>query len=686
MSEDFQIQSVNQQQSSAMPYALTGAAIGGVGAGLGAHYITKPKYGSLDDIIEETNDKDKFDKKIADAAEEDKDFLKEAQELAAKKEAAGAEYDQLLEEYKTANAGSGEKKITPEYEALQTAEKEAQTALETAKAAESTAQTTLDAKKAALAAEEIEEKTIQQTQNLSETHKKYYESERARKTRALKDVNQAITDCKKGLEKISEPVYKSMQPLLNDVYNLRANADARHEVYLKNPTAANRTAWKNAEKVVNNYMKKAEEGLNDIVDAMDFGNLKGKALKDAKEKQVKMLKTFIESSVNERIINENTNKDIVKGLVEKNEKAFDTIKDIAKRDLSTESPEKIAQRVQLHIEKVEKPNLEKLQKLQNAYNEAVKAAKDSGSTTTVTREFKGELAKSWFWGNPREITGTLTETTTIGGKDIMTIVKEGLSDKEKEIFDKIVNGKNEAEIKKAFEDAIKQRQQNITRLSGAVADINNVATQFKEMGGEGAYVRKGTLYKADGAKVEFKPKTVKLASGIELPIPGELKALEQQAKNLEDKITELNNKLAPQETEVTRKVKKYTAEQIEKEVENEKQALEAAKKARETAQTASDTAKSAREAAYEKLETAPAKTAEELVEEFHKKHGVDDKNGFIDKRFGEAKESYLKKYAEKVKRKFGFAEHYNWKLAGTILAGATLVGGLFSLFAPKDQA
>ena len=70
------------------------------------------------------------------------------------------------------------------------------------------------------------------------------------------------------------------------------------------------------------------------------------------EPKAEEIKTFVESSVNERILNNRVKADVVKGFVETKEKSFDVIKDIAKRDLSDKTPEEIGKRVQLHIDKV----------------------------------------------------------------------------------------------------------------------------------------------------------------------------------------------------------------------------------------------------------------------------------------------------------------------------------------------
>ena len=98
MTEDFQ---VKQSSSNTGAYGLTGAAIGGACAGYGVHRLTKPKYGTYNDIIAEK--KDSFEKKYTDIPEDDKKFIDDTKELLEKKEGFESEYDTKLTEYQTAH-------------------------------------------------------------------------------------------------------------------------------------------------------------------------------------------------------------------------------------------------------------------------------------------------------------------------------------------------------------------------------------------------------------------------------------------------------------------------------------------------------------------------------------------------------------------------------------------------------
>lgn len=669
MADELAIQpGVNQTQSNSGAYALTGGVIGGAVGGVGAHYLTKPKYASYDDIIKEAQDSTDFSSQIDKAEGTEKDFLTAAKEVADEKTNAGKVWDDEFKAYQEAHK-DGKVIEDDAYKAL--VEKE--TAAEKA----------LNDKRTALLAEEVETTTGTKPA-LSESHKKYYEIQKARSERALKEVNEGLAELRKALEDGAKPLKEAIEKHADAIYAARNNVDSLEEsynklqtVYAKETNPARKAAikaevdackadLKTARKALNDAMKVVEETVAKAADGLEYHGLKGDKLKKAKEAKAKEFKTFVESTVNERIMNNRVNSDVVAGLEEKRTKAFDAIKDIAKRDLSGKEAEQVAERVKLHVDKVETPNLERLKKLQQAYKDAVEATKAAGgTTTTVTTEFTGRIGKGWL---SAPISGTTTTTTTTSalGKDAIALAKEGLSDKEKEILDKIVAGKSEAEVNKAFEDAIATRNQNITRLNAAAADVKSVAAQITEKGGEGAYIRDGVLYKLDGSKVEFKPKTFKLASGIELPVPTEMRKLQEQAARLEGQIADYNEKLSPT---TTAKAKKYTAEQVEEQVKAEKEAYEAAKKAREGAPR-----------------TAVRTEAEQLADFIKEKHpDVTDRDGFINKQVKEKTDKFAKDFENQFKRKYGFAEHASWKIAGVTAAGIALGSLIASAFAPKNN-
>ena len=137
MSDELQV----QHSSSSTPYAVTGGLLGGAAGGFGAHYLTKPKYGSYEEIIKEAKDSTDFSSKIEKAEGDEKKFLEAAKDLAEKRTAAETEYDKDFEAWKKENPTT-EKNVDAKYEEL--------------KAAQTKAEEELEAKKKTLIDEQIE--------------------------------------------------------------------------------------------------------------------------------------------------------------------------------------------------------------------------------------------------------------------------------------------------------------------------------------------------------------------------------------------------------------------------------------------------------------------------------------------------------------------------------------------------
>ena len=101
MSDELTIQpQVQQKQSSALPYAIGGAVVGGTVGALSPVGVTKPKYASYEDILKESEDTFKSGiEKGGDA----KGVWEAAKEHAEKVKNAEAEYDKKVQEIKDAN-------------------------------------------------------------------------------------------------------------------------------------------------------------------------------------------------------------------------------------------------------------------------------------------------------------------------------------------------------------------------------------------------------------------------------------------------------------------------------------------------------------------------------------------------------------------------------------------------------
>ena len=100
MSDDFQ---VKQSSSSSGAYGLTGGVIGAAAGGAGAHYLTKPKYASHSDIINEAKDSADFKSKLEKAEGEEKKFLQAAKDVADEKANAEKTWNEEFKAYQEAN-------------------------------------------------------------------------------------------------------------------------------------------------------------------------------------------------------------------------------------------------------------------------------------------------------------------------------------------------------------------------------------------------------------------------------------------------------------------------------------------------------------------------------------------------------------------------------------------------------
>lgn len=110
MAEDFQIQQGVNSQTTSPVYGLTGTVLGAGGTYYGLNKLTKPKYGSYEELLSEA--KDSFDKKVQNATEEnDKKFLNKVEEIRNDIKSANDSYKVKFDEIKAVNEGLTEKEI-----------------------------------------------------------------------------------------------------------------------------------------------------------------------------------------------------------------------------------------------------------------------------------------------------------------------------------------------------------------------------------------------------------------------------------------------------------------------------------------------------------------------------------------------------------------------------------------------
>ena len=581
-------------------WPITGAVVGGAGTAYGlnkAGYSSSP-YKSVEDLIKEKEDTFNGKKVNGDAQTKAVDKAKATVETAA------AKYDADLKAYQEANKFGVQE--TPEFKELVAKQQAAEKALAEKRA---------------------------ELEKIGTDVKPAEVSPRAQQ--ALDKVKKEIEAEKKKLEDFSKIFNESLKTgadeqlkLLNEVEELQAQlrkeTDPAKVSALKTQLSAKRANLKQAE-------AELDKMCNDVATMMI--NQKGKkseiaALREAKAKEIK---NTVQDIIAERTNNESIVKNNVRDIETSRTQAFRNINDTIGKDLAKADAAEVEKQVGRHV-KVEQNKLAKLEKFKELYAEAEKKAKISGGETTLTEEIKKFLGL---------FTKTKTSTTI---KSAENMFADSLTTKEAEDFFRLVKGGTDST---AVDKAIEESKAKIQTLENSLSNIKTANAQIVKLGGEGAYIRGGILYGADGKQVEFKPTQIKLANDVEFPATRRLRGLQHQQEKIEAEIAGKSGE-------------KLTAQEIEAKLANEVKAAQDAKAAVETARAG--------------LPKTAEKTAKELEAEFAKTNGT--KKEAITKALKES-EAELKPLFEK---KWG-----NGKVAAAVAGGAAVVGLLSYLVAPKGD-
>ncbi|MBQ7764775.1 hypothetical protein IJ384_05360 [bacterium] len=290
MSEDLSI----KKQPSSMPYVLGGGLVGAAGGWVAnekipavKNYVTEPsKYGSLDDIVKEMDNKDKFESYVKDAAEEEKSFWEKAKQEKANIEKAGTDWDankaKYIQEGTVAEVVDTDeiKELNKQLEAAQAKLAESEKALANAsKTTESTVRLSrLETLDNEIAKIEVENKARKKVLEMQEAIKNLKNNKSAIEKKAKFEVK--IPESKKYVEELNrftEPV--DPKYLTNNGKKIDANA-ARKSI--QNKIQA---------------LKDAEVSLNKLIDleATKLSKLstKGDILKTATSNSEKEIEKFI---------------------------------------------------------------------------------------------------------------------------------------------------------------------------------------------------------------------------------------------------------------------------------------------------------------------------------------------------------------------------------------------------------
>ena len=630
MADELSVQpGVNQTQSNTGAYALTGGIIGGAAGGVGAHYLTKPKYASHEDLIKEIEDSTDFSSKIEEAEGEQKDFLKAAKDVADERANAGKAWDDEFKAFQEAHK-DGAPIEDDAYKALV----EKQTAAEKA----------LNDKKAQLINDKVTE-----LKNASKTEQVKLEDALNRKVRQL-------VDDIKYLEK------------------LQAKNASKEQI------AKVTARIQKAEAEIDEFASKLAEKL-------DYGKMKGAARETAVENATEAYKTAFQLRKEQRLraydnplvsedaklLNKFTkNREAVKTQEAALEKGLNDLKAVIGGDpkaLYEKDPNLLGKKIRMAYTR-NSANIEKLANLKTFLDNAVK------ETSTATPGFLERALQALNYvidgkpiNNVQDLKAYLTENMTPEIKADVDRLLSGEFSEEKlnQIIEK-ANTKRDAlrNATSQVQNAKRQILQLDTEFWGKITrdeegKIIIVAEGINdEIKARNAYVKNGVLMDSKTHKpikpanvVPEKPVAVKLPKGVKIPKDATVEFSSKAANLTEDELR--------QQAESLINASDY---------ETEKLALEEAQKARQTA--------------YDALPKDKTTVTEaDFIKE--KYPNVKDKAEFVNNKVKEKTDKFAKDFENQFKRKYGFAEHYNWKLAGVIAGGVALGGLIASAFAPKNN-
>ena len=724
MSDELQI----QQGSSTTPYALTGGALGALGGGFGAHYLTKPKYGSYEDIIKEAQDSADFSSKVEKAEGEEKKFLEAAKDLAGKETAAGAEYDKLKEAYVNTHK-DGAPQETEEFKKqvaeLEDKKKAAQAKAEAKLKANNTGELT-DAQKKVQetlnnkikGVEASKSKYIADRQaaidafnkELEKPAKPYTYTEFGKKIKAEGNAIERVAQVRKSFETMCESIEehlkdkkfkkgselqfipdkgpdkgKLVKRVPQDAHELKL-AKQYFEKQYKTLLDTVFPTIKNAE-IRNALLKDGVETIQNIravADTVDARKayIAGEHTKLVAAEAVANDKTEINKVVGDAAKKAPKDSKIAKDFAEYTTRDFNA--EIAKLD-PVKDKSKIAdlRRIQANLEQtifghyntIRQAELgTKVQALdsQKIYKDILRSEELVNLNNSRTKNLWQKIGfkiGEWLGIPPRYLNAAENaELQEIGER--LKQVKEDLKAK----FGGDV-AKAEAEYDKLVKDAeattianteaeIKKLQSEVDALNKTVTDRAKAQKEIRRINSEVEKIAGKGARFNSAGEIILADGKTKFNPSTAFKLPVEVSAPVNDAY-----ITKLENTIAKLKANMPTATT-YTDEQI---VQMAKEQVEK--------DLAADI--KAVEDARAKLPKGEAKTAEQAAAEFVKEHG--ERKAYVDKAVEDAQTTFKKDFKTWIERKWGFAEHTNIKLAGAAVVGAALIGGIASALAPKNR-
>ena len=591
MADDFQ---VKQSSSSSGAYALTGGVVGAAAGGVGAHYLTKPKYASHNDIINEAKDSADFKSKLEKAEGEEKKFLQAAKEVADEK----------------ANA---EKTWNDEFKAFQESHKEG-------------IKKDSDYIK-------LEEKQAEYQNKIKELEAK------AQTNVSEKNVSKEPLALIRQTAKEADNANKELKELKNN----NASKEAIDKVKAR----------------LKKYDAELKANIDKVVESANYGELKGEELDKAKKALKSDLMDYSRQYLEQRdkVVKAAPQErfKINKSNIAEEQKTIDNalkqIKELSGRDLTDAlvNNKGMTKGVAFDKEieailKVENNKAETIKNLLNNFPSDKKVLKG-----VTARELLKECFKSLIHNTPMNLNGTVYDPEKAMQDFIDTLrpnEKELLKDKEvtKETLQSLINSSNERV------NTLNEAAKTVRTSTSSISALNQAIEKNKEavikQFGEGAYINEEGVICRKGKPIELPKEKM---PQMELPEFG-------------------NTDKLPKEVQIAKKSTTVTEApelaEVRKNLEEVNKQLEAARKD------------------LPKGELKP----EEQLAEFAKSKGVKNKEEYLNNQVKAKADKFAQDFESQFKRKFGFAEHANLKIAGAAALGAIVLGGIFSAMAPKDKA
>ena len=633
MSDDFQ---VKQSSSSSGAYGLTGTAIGAAAGGFGSYYLTKPKYGSFEELIAEKQDT--FDAKMKNADGEEKKFFDAVNDVRNARVKASEEYEAavkaMTETTTSASADDGTK-------VLEDAKKKLENKKNALIEAEMKKQggANIDTKEIQRLKNELKAITDKQKVAIKSINEKLVEIAKEKNELASKYANAKTSAEKKDiLNKLNKLDEKIRLLSLNKKLGFSgADTKAREEFVNKMKEVV---ANLQAKREIESSMPANIDEINKL--EFDYNSVKEKLAKyvtaaEQKDAQFNAVYDEIRTAIAKK------NKDDLRKAIEKLPPEYQLIINNIKGDKPLISEKQLNKAIEQIDDKAGEKFVERMIKI-----EEKKSKKQAEELDKVYTSIKETLAKN----DKKALEEGFNKLPANQQAKLKEILKNGW-------------------ILKDFEEAIPQLKElqasDYNKFKQSMESLKTYFEKVTALGGEGAHIveveengkKVNRLVDKDGNLVYKKLKSRNMKTAVDIPTNTEA-------------VTELNNKL----TEL-RKPEQELREQIAKNLKEADYAEEL--KGVKDAEAAVDEAKK-KAANQEKL------TLEEATKKVNEKFGVKDKTAYIDAQVKKETDNLTNNFKKQMQHKWGFAEHTGLKVAGVAAAGALILGGLASMMAPKNNA